>query len=265
MSCRDVLSMLKKDTKALNKISKPRSATTFPLSHSLDNAHERSNSLMKWRIIGTHLIESISTSKERIRELAKESDTIKVAAFDLDGTLIDTKSGSKFARGPDDWRWWSPKGTQESKVVKKLREIIEGRYLIVIFTNQGSVVATPSNKSYINFIKRVNSVTSNLNANLKGRVVDIIVFASPKRPSTSNQKVVPSSEELHNLMRKPNIGMWKELEKFLNNTCGINVDMDKSFYVGDAAGRPLDFLDSDKQFCKNVNLKDFKVPEEFFI
>ena len=44
----------------------------------------------------------------------------------------------------------------------------------------------------------------------------------------------------------------------------VEIDMDQSFYVGDAAGRPNDFLDSDKVFADNIKL-EFKVPEQVFI
>jgi len=39
----------------------------------------------------------------------------KIAAFDLDGTLIKTKSGYKIPKNGDDWMWW------HDKVPKKLK------------------------------------------------------------------------------------------------------------------------------------------------
>lgn len=35
------------------------------------------------------------------------------------------------------------------------------------------------------------------------------------------------------------------------------------FFIGDAAGRKKDFLDSDLEFSKNINLK-FQTPDELF-
>jgi len=54
--------------------------------------------------------------------------------------------------------------------------------------------------------------------------------------------------------RKPNLGMWKHFVKIVNeNTEPI---LDKSFYVGDAAGRKngkkKDFSDSDLKFAMNI-------------
>ncbi|BAB89455.1 putative diphosphonucleotide phosphatase [Oryza sativa (japonica cultivar-group)] len=61
--------------------------------------------------------------------------------------------------------------------------------------------------------------------------------------------------------RKPNTGMWWLMREHFNS--GVTVDMDKSFYVGDAAGRENDHSDADKEFAKAIGLK-FHVPEEYF-
>ena len=39
----------------------------------------------------------------------------KVAGFDLDGTLIKTKSGRTYPKNENDWDWWNP------SVPKKLK------------------------------------------------------------------------------------------------------------------------------------------------
>lgn len=53
--------------------------------------------------------------------------------------------------------------------------------------------------------------------------------------------------------------------------CVRLLDLSQSFYVGDAAGRPTDFIDNatgmpsdvDRQFARNAQL-EFKLPEELF-
>ncbi|CAB4307727.1 unnamed protein product [Prunus armeniaca] len=61
--------------------------------------------------------------------------------------------------------------------------------------------------------------------------------------------------------RKPKPGMWHILEQHFNS--GISIDMDQSFYVGDAAGRKNDHSDADIKFAEAVGLT-FYVPEEYF-
>ena len=51
----------------------------------------------------------------------------------MDSTLINTKSGGIFARNSSDWVWWDP------SVPKKLKEIHEDGYKIVIFSNQAGI------------------------------------------------------------------------------------------------------------------------------
>lgn len=56
--------------------------------------------------------------------------------------------------------------------------------------------------------------------------------------------------------RKPNIGMWEQAKKLMPNA-------DFRRYVGDAAGRPQDFANSDKEFAENADIK-FITPEIVF-
>lgn len=68
--------------------------------------------------------------------------------------------------------------------------------------------------------------------------------------------------------RKPSIGMWNY---FIEQYCRDKyIDYEKSFYVGDAAGRKAaidginDFSDCDIKFAMNAHLP-FKYPEEYFL
>lgn len=52
---------------------------------------------------------------------------VVLALYDLDGTLIRPKSGSKFPRGADDWTWW------HDDVPRRLRaDVAEGRHVVVL-------------------------------------------------------------------------------------------------------------------------------------
>ena len=61
--------------------------------------------------------------------------------------------------------------------------------------------------------------------------------------------------------RKPEVGMWTHFTQ--NSNDGKEVDKENSYYVGDAAGRPEDFADTDKLFAEAIGMP-FKVPEDVF-
>lgn len=163
----------------------------------------------------------------------------KVAGFDLDGTLIATKSGKVFSPSITDWRILYP------EIILTLKELWNGGFKIVIFTNQLYIqkkqLSTAALKSKI----------ENVVAQLK---IPIQVFIAPGL----------------NIYRKPVIGMWKHLVEQTND--GVPVDLKQSFFVGDAAGRAenwapgkrKDFSCSDRTFAANIGI-DFFTPEEFFL
>ena len=66
--------------------------------------------------------------------IPKLSQNPKIAAFDLDGTLITTKSGKKFAINDDDWKLlYGP------RIQNKLLELVNDGFIIAIFTNQNGI------------------------------------------------------------------------------------------------------------------------------
>jgi bifunctional polynucleotide phosphatase/kinase len=161
----------------------------------------------------------------------------KLISFDLDGTLIATKSGATFPKNKDDWKLW------HESVPQKLKEFITQGFRVVIFTNQGGVGSGKVKPQ--DFIAKITAIREALQ-------VPLLVLASTGEDN----------------FRKPATGMWDHFHQHLNS--GIMVDLSESYYVGDAAGRPAsgkrkkDFSDSDLKFALNVGLK-FQTPEQFFL
>lgn len=160
-----------------------------------------------------------------------------IVSFDLDDTLISTKSKKKFPINAEDWI-----EINDSK--NKLTETFKTNN-IVIFSNQSKMKGQTEM--------------------LKSKFEQVISYY--QLPLT----VYISSSYDH--YRKPNIGMFQLMLKDYYND---NINNVNSFiFVGDAAGRPKtkkhrkDFSCSDRKFGYNIGYFydknfEFKTPEEYF-
>ena len=152
-----------------------------------------------------------------------------IAGFDLDYTLIKTKSGNIFPKNKDDWIIWA------DKVKLKLYELSNDLdTIIVIFSNQKGL----KNDILINdFKQKINNIQTFLDINF-------ILIASVE----------------DDIYRKPRIGSIQLLTETLN----IKINKKNSFYVGDMAGRKNDKFDTDIKFAINLKVT-FYTPEEYFL
>ena len=156
-----------------------------------------------------------------------------IAGFDLDWTIIKTKSGNIFPKDKSDWEIWDP------TVLIKLKELSKDPdCLIVIISNQKGL-GIPNKKflSVKEFKEKINNIHKSFGINF-------IFMASLQ----------------DDIYRKPRIGSID----FLADKEQIQMNITKSFYVGDMAGRPGDKTDTDIKFAKNLNVQ-FLTPEEFFL
>lgn len=167
------------------------------------------------------------------------SGSEKVAAFDMDGTLIVTQSGRVFATNYDDWK------IIFSEVPGKLKQLREEGYKIILFTNQAGIAAGKQTVAGIQ--GKITAILSKLG------FADAQAFISTGRGK----------------FRKPAPYMWEYMEQHCNG--GVTVDRSRSIYVGDAAGRPevpkqrkKDFSSADRLFALNLAVP-FKTPEELFL
>ena len=167
---------------------------------------------------------------------AKESS--KVAGFDIDFTIIRTKSGRKFPVDHNDWIFF------DKNVPEKLKSLFTDGTKVVFFTNQGGLEKGNTD---------LHSLTTKFENIITEVGIPIQVFIS-----TGNSHY-----------RKPSPEMWSFMETNCNG--GIKVNLAESIYVGDAAGRakdwmkgkPKDFSCSDRMFAYNVGAS-FATPEAFF-
>ncbi|KAK6134701.1 hypothetical protein DH2020_031549 [Rehmannia glutinosa] len=165
-------------------------------------------------------------------------DSRKIAAFDFDGCLANT---SVKRVGADAWSLMYP------SIPEKLQNLYKDGYKLVIFTNESNIERWKN--------KRQAAVDSKI-----GRLENFIKLV--KVPIQVFIACGLSSGKPADPFRKPKPGMWKVMEKEFNS--GLPIDMDQSFYVGDAAGRANDHSDADKKFAQAIGIK-FYLPEEYFI
>lgn len=180
----------------------------------------------------------------------------RIIAFDMDGTLITTKSGAKFAKNKDDWKFLYP------CVAEALRREYESGALIAIISNQNGLAK--GHTTMTELIEKAIAISNTI-----GVPMDIF-FAFE-----------------NDIYRKPRIGSFNF---FLNNRIGGSINLDDAghlgqhnyeatrdpnvlancLYVGDAAGRvkhgtrKKDFSASDYKMAINAGIR-FETPEEFFL
>lgn len=160
----------------------------------------------------------------------------KIAAFDFDGCLVKT---SVQRHGADAWSLLYP------SIPKRLQDYYNDGYKLVIFTNESNIDRWKNSRQ-----KAVDSKIGRLKGFMKLVNVPMQVFIACAREGTGDS------------FRKPKDGMWIFLEQHFNKA--VSIDKARSFYVGDAAGRPHDHSDADIGFAKAVGVK-FLLPEDVFL
>lgn len=166
----------------------------------------------------------------------ESKENVKIAGFDLDYTLIKTKSGNIFPVSFNDWK---PLYNNISQI---LHQYIKNGYIIVIFTNQLKL----NDETISQFTNKIENIMLHFNI-----------------PS---DKYCYYISFLNNGYRKPMTGMY---DVFLSSNNIITIS-NNSFYCGDAGGRVFinssrkkDHSITDYYFALNTKLK-FKYPEEIF-
>jgi bifunctional polynucleotide phosphatase/kinase len=136
-----------------------------------------------------------------------------ISGFDLDYTIIKTKSGNVFPKDKNDWKLW------DQSVKNKFIELSKKQSnIIVIFSNQKGVGSNNKFVTIKDFQNKIHDIRQEIG-------VDFIFIAALEDDN----------------YRKPRIGMWNYIQTKLS----ININKKSSFYIGDMAGRPTDKYDTD--------------------
>lgn len=187
---------------------------------------------MKWidekeYLVGIYKLKSFNISKKQ-----------NIAGFDLDGTIVTTKSNKVHSQDKDDWKFLY------KTIPPNLKKIHKDGFQVVIFTNQKGIAKKGKNgETKIEEWKlKMESIA---------KVLNIPLFV-----------MVSLQDDMY---RKPNTCLWNRFTKYNKET---------SYYVGDAFGRPQrivndivhkkDFADTDLKFAKNLGIGYYS-PENFFL
>jgi len=157
----------------------------------------------------------------------KFEDWKNIVMFDLDGTIVKTKSGKTHPVDSDDWVF------NYDNVVEKFAGL--DKTIVGVISNQKGI---KSNDKLNEWQTKLKNIMKHINFHF--------IFASLK----------------DDRYRKPMIGSWQYIkDTYLK---GFNIHSNNQIiYVGDACGRQGDFSDTDLKFAYNCGFK-FSTPEKFF-
>ena len=148
--------------------------------------------------------------------------------IDLDGTIIETKSGRKFPVDSDDWKFkrhiWD--------ALKYTLDVHKNIGYIIIVSNQAGIEAGYVKEE--DFKSKLQKIKKRIESKYPYLFVLSYYTTSKKSP-----------------MRKPNPG--------IAHACAnkYQIDLASSVMIGDAGGEEGDFSDSDLQFAINSGIKTF--------
>ncbi|KAK0256084.1 DNA kinase/phosphatase Pnk1 [Friedmanniomyces endolithicus] len=202
------------------------------------------------KVVFQTLHSTLFTARHQSTQDVDRPKPLKIAAFDFDDTIVTTKGGTKFSRGADDWQWWN------AVVPSRLKQLNDDGYAIIIVSNQAAVSLRTDAKSPKDGMRSVN--------NLRGKVMAVM--------NTLDLPITMYAATEHDLFRKPRTGMWEQMLKDHGLTDHGDIDHEKCFFVGDAAGREADkpaglrkdHSCCDRDFAANVGIA-FHTPEEYFL
>uniref|UniRef100_A0A182P7U8 FHA_2 domain-containing protein n=1 Tax=Anopheles epiroticus TaxID=199890 RepID=A0A182P7U8_9DIPT len=165
----------------------------------------------------------------------------KVAAYDMNGTLIKSNYDVLFPESFDDWQIAFP------EVPGKLKKLHACGYKLVIFTNQAAI--GKYEMEIFEFRRKIEAVVRKL-----GVPMQVFISTGPEK------------------YRKPRTGMWDALCERQMQQTGVAINPARCFYVGDAAGRPnlkkpfnhkKDHSCADRLLAMNIGIR-FLTPEQHF-
>ncbi len=157
----------------------------------------------------------------------------KIILFDLDNTLIKTKSKKVFPINKNDWEFLT-----DSVVTTINSDINSGKTICGIISNQKGLKSQSMVNDWIDKIKNINNFLQ-----------FHFIFVSLK----------------DDRFRKPLPASWDYIKTNLLDSINLNYVLAKNkiYYIGDACGRSGDFSDTDIKYSINCEFK-FKTPEMFF-
>jgi DNA 3'-phosphatase len=155
----------------------------------------------------------------------------KVLFIDMDGTLIQTKSGKTFPEGIWDMEF-------KFDVLNAIKNL-SPEYICVV-SNQGGI-----EKGYVEYMHVVSKMSY---------VCGVISDYCKIDYSNTSYKFCMINKKEHP-WRKPNAGMLEDYLKNNFNGFGLpNLSKDEILMVGDASGLPGQFSDSDKKCAENFGI-----------